>query len=179
MRVRLALETFASELKRGATSVKAEYSEALGTTTIDAGDRDRQSFANSSSDASLVAREDWEDREHQKDQKDQEDQEDQASAAEATVSAEKLAAAQGRYVTKPQVGRAKSILYGTCLLAALSIGSFCAYQYLNGKSAQSQALASRVAPPAVTVSTAAAKIQNVSDTLSVTGSVSAWDPLSV
>jgi HlyD family secretion protein len=155
--------------------VKAEYSQALGTTTIDAADLDRQSHGNSSSESSLVARE------------------DQDSVSEALISTDrlstdrlsadklstdKLTMATGRYVTKPKVRRAKPILYGACLLLALSVGSFCAYQYFNGKS-QSQALASRVAPPAVTVSTAEAKIQEVDDTLSVTGSVSAWDPLSV
>jgi HlyD family secretion protein len=156
--------------------VKAEYSQALGTTTIDAADPDRQSFGNSSSESSLMARE------------------EQDPASEAAISTDKLstdklstdklssdkvAVATGRYVTTPKVRRVKPILYGACLVLALSIGSFCAYQYLNGKSGQSQALASRVAPPAVTVSTAEAKIQEVDDTLSVTGSVSAWDPLSV
>jgi HlyD family secretion protein len=141
--------------------VKAEYSQALGTTTIDAADPDRQSFGNSSSEGSLVARE------------------EQDPASEAAIATDKLKVATGRAVSKAKVPRTKPILYGACLVLALSIGSFCAYQYLNGKSAQSQALASRVAPPAVTVSVAAAKIQEVDDTLSVTGSVSAWDPLSV
>lgn len=61
------------------------------------------------------------------------------------------------------------------LLVASIVGAYFAYQHFNPK----PATAATLTPPVVTVTSAIARYQSVKDTIVVTGSVHAWDPLSV
>jgi HlyD family secretion protein len=68
-----------------------------------------------------------------------------------------------------------TIIIITCVIAAASM----AVSYLQNNFKPAAKAAALNAPPAVTVSTTTAKVKQVDDAVSVTGSVSAWDPLTV
>ncbi len=71
----------------------------------------------------------------------------------------------------------RSIVF-VILAVLLVAGSTLAYQNYVSKSSPSIAAGAKE-PPVVTVTTAPAAVRSVEDTVAVTGSVTAWDPLSV
>lgn len=75
-------------------------------------------------------------------------------------------------------GTLKKVILGLVAATVLVGGGIAGYQAWQ-KSTQPGAATLHQAPPAVTVTTVASKLQAVDDSLSVTGSVSAWDPLAV
>ncbi len=154
----LAQETFASELIRGATGVKAEYSQA----TIESASEVPNSLECLPED--LIGAE--------------------RSVQSSTDRMQPLSpdrispSSTGRYQAAQEPSGFKTIVIIALALIIVSVASVYLYQYINNRSsAPSQA--SLVAPPAVIVSTAPARIQEVDDVVSITGSVWAWDPLSV
>jgi HlyD family secretion protein len=71
----------------------------------------------------------------------------------------------------------RSLIIVLALIAAAGTAAFCWQS--SSKTAAKGAAADGTAPSAMTVSTTLAKVQQVDDAVSVTGSVSAWDPLTV
>ena len=78
----------------------------------------------------------------------------------------------------PPPSKTKSITISLVAVALSAVIGFACFQINNANSNKSN-LSSGATPPAVTVSTTIVQTQRVDDSVSVTGSVSAWDPLSV
>jgi HlyD family secretion protein len=99
---------------------------------------------------------------------------DPATRVESENSALKVAAKPGAPVAQRSSLFVKLLMFAvpTALIGA---GAFAVVQMNNHPAIP----AAKSAPPAVTVSTAKAKIENINDFVTVTGSVSAWDPLSI
>lgn len=74
--------------------------------------------------------------------------------------------------------RTKSIIISLAVIAVASTLGFACFQ-INSANSNKSSSTNGVTPPAVTVSTTKVKTQRVDDAVAVTGSVSAWDPLSV
>lgn len=70
----------------------------------------------------------------------------------------------------------KRVLLSTALLAGLSAGGYFGYQHFFAKP---PATTASTPPPVVTVTAAPATYRSVKETIVVTGSVHAWDPLTV
>jgi HlyD family secretion protein len=83
-----------------------------------------------------------------------------------------------RHQTSAAPSKANSIVVSLMVTLLASVAGLACYQ-INATNASKSASATATAPPAVTVSTTRVKTQQVDDSVSVTGSVSAWDPLSV
>ena len=79
--------------------------------------------------------------------------------------------------SRRSIPHVKSIAW-TTIIVVLGIVALAAYQMLKGNAAGSHA-STRIAPPVVTVTTVKPTVRAVTNTIAVTGSVSAWDPLSV
>lgn len=80
-------------------------------------------------------------------------------------------------LTKGKFWTRKKIIASTLTLAVAIAG--CVYGYQTWQKSQASKTDLTVTPAVVTVSTDVARTQQVEDTLSVTGSIMAWDPLSV
>ncbi len=86
--------------------------------------------------------------------------------------------AGGTVNSRPPASKAsKRVIIIVGLAALLTAVSIPVYYFAIQASSDQSKLKS--APPAVTISTTTAKLSNVDEIVSVTGSVSAWDPLSV
>jgi HlyD family secretion protein len=78
----------------------------------------------------------------------------------------------------PSPSKSKSITISLVAVALSAAIGFACFQMNNANSNKNN-LSGGATPPAVTVSTTTVKTQRVDDSVSVTGSVSAWDPLSI
>lgn len=70
------------------------------------------------------------------------------------------------------------MIVSAAIVLLLGVIGAATFQIVKTNAAGSHA-STRIAPPVVTVTTVKPKMQAVTDTIAVTGSVSAWDPLSV
>ena len=79
----------------------------------------------------------------------------------------------------PQSKNSKKLAIASAVCVFVLAGAATSYFQSTSKTTVSGSASNATPPPAVTVSVTTAKMKRVDDAVSVTGSVSAWDPLSV
>jgi HlyD family secretion protein len=98
-------------------------------------------------------------------------------AATTDFAAEEIIDRSNTHSTTPP-SKTKSITISLVAVTVAAVIGFACFQINNANSNRSNRSTGTV-PPAVTVSTTTVQTQRVDDSVSVTGSVSAWDPLTV